>query len=174
MKPFIDFLAKYFPAILIGGGLLFAFAPKFFLFIAIWIFGWLILFLFFFLIDESINFKFFKEKKLNTILTIFGVSTAFFLLFLVMFGPAAILIFFVYAGMILGGGLATNYILEPLGKEIDKLDLSKNWRLFLNVLLIIIFVILLIITIIYTVGTITIYVNNFLEFIGINYFSLDK
>ena len=91
-----------------------------------------------------------------------------------MFGPAALLILFVYGGMIVGVGLSANYILVPLVKEIDKLGLSKNWNLFFGILLIIIFVILLIMMIIYTAGTALIYVNNFLESFGINYFSIDK
>ena len=174
MNLLLDFLGKYLPVIIIGGGIIFVIAPKFFLLVVIWVCGWLILFLFFFLIDKSLNFNFFKEKKLNAIVTIFGVSSAFFLIFIVMFGPAALLILFVYGGMIVGVGLSANYILVPLVKEIDKLGLSKNWNLFFGILLIIIFVILLIIMIIYTAGTALIYVNNFMEFFGINYFSIDK
>ena len=174
MNLILDFLGRYLPVIIIGGGIIFVIAPKFFFIVTFWICGWLILFLFFFIIDKSLNFNYFKDKKINTYFVLFGLSSAFFLLFLVMFGPAALLIFLFYAVAIAGVGLVSNYVFEPLAKEIDRLGFSKNYTYILNLSLALILIILFILMIPLTVGTIHIFINGLLELIDIDFFNLDR
>ena len=91
-----------------------------------------------------------------------------------MFGPAALLIFLFYAVAIAGVGLVSNYVFEPLAKEIDRLGFSKNYTYILNLSLALILIILFILMIPLTVGTIHIFINGLLELIDIDFFNLDR
>lgn len=166
----MNFLGKYFPIILIGGALSYIYLPRVFWIIFIYFFGWGVLFLFFFILDKSSDFEYFKNKELNDYVRISGFFGAFFVLFLFMFGPAALFIFLFYISVIVGGGLAINFIAIPIINEMTTQKVNERFIFWFGIFLIFLITMFVMFGLPYVTVEIYNIINNLIKSIGLDYF----